>query len=100
MRQASLCIFQDPVAKGRAKFTRAGFAYTPAKTRKSEKSIKIALISAYKDNPFDTPIKVVIVFNIKKPKSVKRILPSVKPDIDNYVKHIFDSGNEILWSRI
>lgn len=97
MRQASLCIFQDPVAKGRAKFTRSGFLYTPAKTRKSEASIKTEMRSAFTDEPFDNAIKVKIIFNLKRPKSVKRMYPAVKPDIDNYIKQIFDSGNGILW---
>lgn len=97
MRQASLCIFQDPVAKGRAKFTRSGFLYTPAKTRKSEASIKTEMRSAFTGEPFDNAIKVKIIFNLKRPKSVKRMYPAVKPDIDNYIKQIFDSGNGILW---
>lgn len=97
MRQASLCIFQDPVAKGRAKFTRSGFLYTPAKTRKSEASIKTEMRSAFTGEPFDGAIKVTIIFNLKRPKSVKRLYPAIKPDIDNYIKQIFDSGNGILW---
>lgn len=97
MRQASLCIFQDPVAKGRAKFTRSGFLYTPAKTRKSEASIKTEMRSVYNAEPFDSAIKVKIIFNLKRPKSVKRLYPAIKPDIDNYIKQIFDSGNGILW---
>lgn len=97
MRQASLCIFQDPVAKGRAKFTRSGFLYTPAKTRKSEASIKTEMRSLFTGEPFDSAIKVKIIFNLKRPKSVKRLYPAVKPDVDNYIKQIFDSGNGILW---
>ena len=95
MRQASLCIFQDPVAKGRAKFTRSGFLYTPAKTRKSEASIKTEMRSAFTGEPFDNAIKVKIIFNLKRPKSVKRLYPAVKPDIDNYIKQIFDNNNSM-----
>lgn len=36
-------------------------------------------------------------FHIKRPKSVKREYPFVKPDLDNYIKGVFDALNGIVW---
>lgn len=41
-----------------------------------------------------------ITVTIKRPKSVskaKRPWPSVRPDLDNYVKAVLDAANGIIW---
>ena len=97
MRKAKLLIHQDPVAKGRARFTRGGFAFTPAKTRAFEAALKSAMKMQFQEKPFDTPIKVKMFFGIPRPKTVKRKYPSVKPDADNLAKGCADAGNGTLW---
>ena len=47
--------------------------------------------------PMGGSIKVTINFNLKRPKSVTRQHPSVRPDIDNYLKSTLDAGNGVLW---
>ena len=46
------------------------------------------------------PLKVIIRVYILRPKSIsatKRYYPTVKPDIDNYQKMIFDGLNGLIW---
>src|SRR3546814_14800776 len=50
-----------PVAKGRPRFTRKGFSYTPAHTRKYEDVLKLAAGQAMAGrNPFDEPLTVTV----------------------------------------
>ncbi len=39
---------------------------------------------------FTGPVAVTLLFLFERPKSVKRALPSVKPDLDKLVRAIFD----------
>jgi Holliday junction resolvase RusA-like endonuclease len=39
----------------------------------------------------EVPVKVQVLFFIDRPKSAKRPLPSVKPDLDKYVRAVLDS---------
>lgn len=70
--------------------------FTPAKTRHFQEQIRLytSKYLASFDTPFDPlagPIRVSISFFLSKPKSVKREIPSVKPDIDNLVKSVLDA---------
>lgn len=86
----------DPVSKLRARFT-SGRTYTPTKTKLFERDFKL-LASQYKPKtPLKGPLEVVVIFQIKKPKSVRRETPSVKPDVDNFVKAVFDAMNGDFW---
>ena len=101
MRRSSLIIYQEPRAKGRPRFTRSGIAFTPKTTRDAEKIVRFEMGDAFEEEPFDSPIKVIMRFGMTRPKTVKkskRPLPSVKPDLDNIAKLYCDSGNGILWS--
>jgi len=40
--------------------------------------------------PIKTPVEIALIFHLPKPKSVKRDLPSVKPDLDKLVRSTFD----------
>ena len=86
-----------PVAKGRPRMTRGGHVYTPAKTKMFEQALKVLAKNQYIGMPFQGPIGVKIFIGIPKPKSVDRVYPHVKPDIDNYVKSICDALNQIVW---
>lgn len=97
MRKAKLIINQDPTAKGRPRFAKAGFAYTDAKTRAAEVALKYEMKSKFQEKPFDVPIKVKMFFGMPRPKTVKRKYPAVKPDADNLAKSVCDAGNGTLW---
>lgn len=87
----------EPVAKGRPRFTKQGFTYTPAKTRDAEAYLR-AFASQYPKFAPGLPLSVSIDFYLTKPKSVgkKREFPIVRPDLDNYIK-IVDAFNGVLW---
>jgi len=86
----------DPVAKGRPRFAK-GRAYTPQRTRDFEKLIKAMAKIQYNGEPLKGALSVTIVFLIKKPKTVKREYPTVKPDVDNLCKSTLDSLNGIAF---
>lgn len=89
-----------PVAKARARITKAGFAYTPAKTLQWENWIKFV---AYKHKPkilLDCPLEIDTIFYLPKPKSRKKHkYPDVKPDGDNLEKSIFDAMESIMYTN-
>lgn len=89
----------EPLPKGRPRVAR-GRVYTPAATRIFEHNV--ATIAKHyarinKLEPLTGPLEVIVMFNLKKPKSVRRDVPGVKPDLDNLVKGLFDGVNGILW---
>ena len=91
----------DPVAKGRPRFSnRGGFAraFTPKETRDFESMISQLAKLQYKSEPIVEPVSITVKFFIKKPHSVKkRVYPSVRPDLENYLKSLIDGCNGILW---
>ena len=118
MRAVVVNIPGPPVPKGRPRFTRGGFAYTPEKTRKYEKLV--AGLGKTRDNivsgmaktamagrpPFGCPIKVMVTAFMKMPQMSKKrtadalagyVLPAVKPDADNLAKAALDACNGIIW---
>jgi Holliday junction resolvase RusA-like endonuclease len=92
----------DPVPKARPKFRRQGKwvrTYTPSETVRFESDFKV-LARPYKpEKPLEGPVKLLIDFYFRRPKSVpkKRVYPSVKPDIDNLIKAVKDAGNSYFW---
>lgn len=97
----------EPVAKGRPRMTKAGIAYTPAKTVNYEVLVKelfiisrqkmlegelIAYIDAYFGIPKSTPKK-------KYPDMVNgQIRPTKRPDLDNIAKTVLDALNGLAYS--
>jgi len=90
-----------PVSIARPRFFRRGefvSTYTPQKTREFEQEIKRRVAKDFKGRlPFEFPVSVSLVFGMERPISVKRPLPSVKPDIDNLIKAILDPLNGIVF---
>lgn len=89
----------NPIPKGRPRVAR-GRVYTPAATRAFENAVKtMARHHARLNNlePLDGPLEVMVMFNLKKPGSVRRSEPFVKPDLDNLVKGLFDGLNGVFW---
>lgn len=54
----------------------------------------------YFPQPFEGPIEVSIQFYLQPPKKIPkgRTGPTVKPDIDNLIKGVFDGMNKIAWN--
>jgi Holliday junction resolvase RusA-like endonuclease len=88
----------EPVPKGRPRFTRFGHTYNPPKTRIYEQNVSLFLKSKFKDNPLENAVWLEITFMLPVLKTKKRLLPTVKPDVDNLSKAILDSANGILWT--
>ena len=91
----------EPRGKQRARVLRSGRSYTPKETKETENLIRLFLV---RENPpmYETgALSLKVYFHILKPKSVskKRLYPSVKPDIDNLTKTIFDSLQGICFKN-
>jgi Holliday junction resolvase RusA-like endonuclease len=86
----------DPVPKGRPRFSR-GKVYTPPKTKEFEKLVRKMASEQYRNGPLRDAVSMTVVFIIKKPKSVKREYPTVKSDLDNYIKSLCDALNGIAF---
>jgi Holliday junction resolvase RusA-like endonuclease len=95
------------VAKGRPRFSRKGFAYTPAATRKYEAHGRLAAQLAMADRPpLAGPVCLTALVELPIPASwskrrhaaaiVGGICPSSRPDIDNYLKSAMDAINGIV----
>jgi len=103
----TIVIGGEPVAKGRPRMTRRGFAYTPAATRKYEAHGRLAAQLAMDGRPpLDAPCRAEITIDLPVPQSWSRkrqdaalrgdIRPTSRPDTDNYVKAALDAINEIV----
>lgn len=101
-------IDMEPVGKGRPRYTRAGHAYTPKKTRAAELTIATAARAFMKDRkPFPGPVSVRLTAVFPVPKSWSKrkredagaglIAPTVKPDADNLAKLVLDALNGIVF---
>lgn len=101
-------ILGQPIAKQRPRVTRAGIAYTPAKTVNYEAVVRYTYQSKYAQRePFSGQIEASItaVFPIPKSYSKKKTEELLnghnnydkKPDCDNLAKIILDSLNGIAY---
>lgn len=82
--------------------------FTPAKMRAYQNKIKAAAKEAMRgDPPMEGPIKVMVTVVLPIPKSFskkrtelakkEKILPTTRPDVDNYAKIAFDAMNGIFY---
>jgi Holliday junction resolvase RusA-like endonuclease len=110
MFSVSFTVWGDPVPKGRPKFRRIGnftSTYTPAKTKAYETLVKEEGIKAMNGPVLETAITAYISIYLKVPASYskKRTTwclcgaerPTKKPDLDNVIKAIFDSLNDVVY---
>jgi Holliday junction resolvase RusA-like endonuclease len=115
--EVSFAVFGDPVAKGRPRFVAnasaagvqpSGRAYTPARTRRYEATVKEAAKAAMGVlTPTDRPVQMTMVAFMPIPASWSKqkkaramaglILPTGKPDLDNLEKSVTDALNEIVY---
>ena len=96
----------EPKGKGRPRFTKAGHAYTDAKTKQYELLVMESYLDASDGYKFTSPVRVTIMAHFKPPKKSKKvvgdmlnghILPTKKPDVDNIAKIILDGLNRVAW---
>jgi Holliday junction resolvase RusA-like endonuclease len=91
-----------PIAQPRPKVsTRGGFARAYIDAKHPIHAYRDAIALTWRSaigKPFEGPLKVEITFRLAKPKACKRVYPTVRPDIDNYIKGVFDALNGKAWS--
>lgn len=94
-----------PFAKQRPRMTRAGHAFTPAKTRRFEDVVRAVAVETFPE-PIKGPVRVTIVavFCPAQSWSKKRRLGALglphtqKPDVDNIGKAICDGLNRVAFA--
>jgi Holliday junction resolvase RusA-like endonuclease len=98
-----------PVPKGRARSTKSGHHYTPAKTKAYEQLVALYARKEMKiAKPLTCPIDLEVYFDLPIPQSwskVKRKMAeedflkhTTRPDADNLLKSIKDGCNGVLWA--
>ena len=103
----TVVIAGEPVAKARPRVTRRGITYTPAHTRKYEAHGRLAAQLAMGGRPpIEAPVRLELVAELPIPVSwsgrrralavTGDLLPTSRPDVDNYIKAGLDSLNEIV----
>jgi Holliday junction resolvase RusA-like endonuclease len=103
----TIVITGAPVPKGRPRMTRRGHAYTPSRTVAYERMIgQLAAFEMRGRPPLTVPVRVELLVELPVPASwsMRRraaaitgdIVPTSRPDVDNFVKAILDAINSIV----
>lgn len=100
----------EPVQQQRPRFTRRGRfvrTYDPKKTADFKKALHQLALNEFNQEPLTGVLKVEIKFfraiqkSISKKEHQKRAKnehrPSVKPDLDNYIKSCLDALTGVFW---
>lgn len=76
----------------------AGRKYLPKKAKRFKREIQ-EFVRSEKPHYFEkgTPLLLWIEFGVRRPKTVKRVYPTVKPDLTNYVKLFEDALTGLWW---
>lgn len=86
-----------PKVKGRPRFSKRGYAYTPANTREYEDTVK----KYYKGPIFEGPISLSVMFTPKRAQvtitELDQELSTLRGDTTNYLKAIEDALNGIAY---
>lgn len=98
MEELTIEILGTPQTKLRPRFSRYKGRVRTYDCQSEEKNTTRWLMkSKMRAPPLEGPLVVEMEFHFARPRSVKRLYPTVKPDIDNVVKAVLDNGNGILW---
>lgn len=104
----------EPVPQGKPMFSTKPYPhmYYKARSNNFRKELETLLAQVMKDHMYEfvsqeVPLLVDIYLGIEMPKSyskkkkemLKGAPHTIKPDIDNYVKNIFDAMTGIVWER-
>lgn len=85
----------SPVAASRPRVSKWGSYYTGTYKEFREQAKPLVLEIAGEWKPTDKHLMVYVGIYPERPKTSKLAYP--RPDIDNYVKSIFDLCNNVLW---
>jgi len=98
-RKIEFTIPLAPVAWQRVKRGEYGQAYVPTKTRrfKNEIALYVTRLVPAEHRLFFGPLRLTARFILIPPKSCRRPYPSVRPDLDNYLKALKDGLIGVLW---
>lgn len=110
MSEISHVIYMEPVPKGRPRTTTVNGhsqTYTPKETVHAENLIRDEIVKFLLDSGQqgvalfgkDEPLWLEATFYRSRPKSVKRRLPTCKPDWDNYAKLLTDALETFLYNN-
>jgi Holliday junction resolvase RusA-like endonuclease len=82
-----------PVPQGSHAVSRAGFVYeSNKKLAPWRKAVAAAAVEALGDRSgFDEAVYVLLDFWLPRPRTVKRVLPTVKPDVDKLTRAVLDA---------
>ncbi|WP_404335818.1 RusA family crossover junction endodeoxyribonuclease [Planococcus rifietoensis] len=102
----------DPVAQGRPRagksFADKTVLYDPAKSRDFKSYVRLVAAQHAPAKLIDGPIHLNVDFYRSVPKKFQTkpkleliekglLLPTTKPDVDNYIKGIKDGMNKVMW---
>lgn len=101
----------EPVEQARPRAAHIGrriIMYDPEKVKNFKKGLHQLAKMSYKDDPLDGQLEVDVWFYRQVQKSLSKIerarrlsgehRPTVKSDLDNYIKSTLDALNGILWT--
>ena len=106
-------IYGEPIPQARPRFTKAGHAYEPPRSRNYKTLARFWLTQKLKKEnawkPLETALVVDITFYMSIPSSWTKkrkeeayngvIRPTTRNgDIDNLIKAVLDAGNGLLWA--
>ena len=112
MKSIKFTVPGNPFGKQRPKFARMGTytkTYTPKKTTQHEKEVAECFLEVARGRRFKEKepldIRIIAYYPIPQSTSKKRrkemlehrIRPTVKPDLDNVAKLIYDALNGVAW---
>jgi len=86
----------DPLAWPRPRFKQGKGFNTPQYTQ-FKKDVWHLARSQYHGKKLTGPLKMDVIFYLRRPKSVKLKYPDKRPDLDNYVKAIGDALEGICY---
>ena len=86
----------SPVAASRPRVSRRGAYFTgPYKFFRRDMRMLVPEVIGKAFKAIQSPVAVELDLFVTRPKETKLGVP--KPDIDNYIKAVFDSMNGLLW---
>ena len=93
-------VYGKPQGKQRPRFSRrSNSVYTPKNTQAYERQIAKAYRAAANGLSFgDKPVEIWITAVFAKAKTSKKEYPTIKPDIDNIQKAVFDGLNGVAYN--
>lgn len=97
----------EPSGKGRPRFSSRGSkkdgdfklrTHTDKKTASFERQIRdLCRLQMRGAPPATGPLSISVVFRLKRPSTVRRLHPTVTPDLDNLIKAVLDGMNRVAW---